>query len=96
LISTILKISLNNRFLVLFTSVLIIGAGGYLIDKMEVDVFPDLTSPTVTIIAEAHGLEALEVERLVTYHLETAVNGAPGVRRIRSTSMLGIALVWVE
>lgn len=96
MISEILKISLNNRFLVLFASILIIVTGIYLVDKMEVDVFPDLTSPTVTIITEAHGLDALEVERLVTYHLETAVNGSPGVRRIRSSSMLGISLVWIE
>ncbi len=96
MISQILKIALNNRFLVLFASVLIIVTGVYLVDRMEVDVFPDLTSPTVTIITEAHGLDAREVERLVTYHIETAVNGSPGVRRIRSGSMLGISLVWVE
>jgi len=96
MLSYILKTSLNNRFLVIFISVLIIAIGSLLLRQMDIDVFPDLTSPTVTIITEAEGLEAQEVERLVTFHLETAVNGSPGVRRIRSNSMLGVSLVWVE
>tara|TARA_R110000796_G_scaffold96719_1_gene203154 strand:- start:607473 stop:610466 length:2994 start_codon:yes stop_codon:yes gene_type:complete len=63
---------------------------------MNVDVFPDLTAPTVTILTEAHGMESEEVEKLVTYQLETAMNGSPNVRRIRSSSAAGIAIVWIE
>ena len=70
--------------------------GLYLVRTMNVDVFPDLTAPTVTILTEAHGLESEEVEKLVTYQLETAMNGSPNVRRIRSSSAAGISIVWIE
>ncbi len=96
MLSNILDISLKNRFLVLFLSLIIALTGIYLLREMEIDVFPDLTAPTVTVITEAHGLEAVEVERLVTYYLETAINGSPGIRRIRSSSMTGVSIVWVE
>jgi len=96
MLSNILNISLKNRFLVLFLSLILIITGIYLLREMEIDVFPDLTAPTVTVITEAHGLEAVEVERLVTYYLETAINGSPGVRRLRSSSMTGVSIVWVE
>ena len=70
--------------------------GVYYARTMNVDVFPDLTAPTVTILTEAHGMESEEVEKLVTYQLETALNGSPNVRRIRSSSAAGISIVWVE
>lgn len=70
--------------------------GFYMARTMNVDVFPDLTAPTVTLLTEAHGMESEEVEKLVTYQLETALNGSPNVRRIRSSSAAGISIVWVE
>jgi len=82
--------------MVLFVAVLLSTTGVYIAKNMNVDVFPDLTAPTVTILTEAHGLESEEVEKLVTYQLEIAMNGSPNVRRIRSSSSAGISIVWVE
>lgn len=82
--------------MVLLGAVLLSLAGIYTARNMNVDVFPDLTAPTVTILTEAHGMESEEVEKLVTYQLETAMNGSPNVRRIRSSSAAGISIVWVE
>lgn len=82
--------------MVLFLSVLLTLSGLLVLREMDIDVFPDLTAPTVTVITEAHGLEAVEVERLVTYHVETTLNGSPNVRRIRSNSKAGVSIVWVE
>lgn len=96
MLNRILSFSLHNRFLVLLAAVVLSVAGLYLARTMNVDVFPDLTAPTVTILTEAHGLESEEVEKLVTYQLETALNGSPNVRRIRSSSAAGISIVWVE
>lgn len=96
MLNRILSFSLQNRFLVLLAAVLLSVAGLFLARTMNVDVFPDLTAPTVTILTEAHGMESEEVEKLVTYQLETALNGSPNVRRIRSTSAAGISIVWVE
>ncbi|MEX0812818.1 MAG: efflux RND transporter permease subunit [Chitinophagales bacterium] len=96
MLNKILSISLQNRLLVLLGAVVLSVAGLFLARTMNVDVFPDLTAPTVTILTEAHGLESEEVEKLVTYQLETALNGSPNVRRIRSSSAAGISIVWVE
>jgi CzcA family heavy metal efflux pump len=95
-LTKILSISLNNRLLVILAAILISISGLYTAQTMNVDVFPDLSAPTVTVLTEAHGMESEEVERLVTFHLETALNGSPNVRRIRSSSAVGISIVWVE
>ena len=96
MLNKILSISLKNRFMVLLAAVLLSVSGFYVARTMNVDVFPDLTAPTVTILTEAHGMESEEVEKLVTYQLETAMNGSPNVRRIRSSSAAGISIVWIE
>ncbi|MBL4745807.1 MAG: efflux RND transporter permease subunit [Flavobacteriaceae bacterium] len=96
MLNKILSISLKNRFMVLLAAVLMSVSGFYVARTMNVDVFPDLTAPTVTILTEAHGMESEEVEKLVTYQLETAMNGSPNVRRIRSSSAAGISIVWIE
>ena len=82
--------------MVLLGAVLLSITGFFIARTMNVDVFPDLTAPTVTILTEAHGMESEEVEKLVTYQLETAMNGSPNVRRIRSSSAAGISIVWIE
>ena len=96
MLNKILSISLQNRLLILLGAVALSVLGVYYARTMNVDVFPDLTAPTVTILTEAHGMESEEVEKLVTYQLETALNGSPNVRRIRSSSAAGISIVWVE
>jgi CzcA family heavy metal efflux pump len=96
MLDKIIKFSLRNKLLVLVTAVVIMLAGLYVAPNMDVDVFPDLTAPTVVVMTDAHGMAAEEVERLVTFPIETAVNGATDVRRVRSSSALGFSFVWVE
>jgi len=88
--------SLRHRGMVLVGGALILAVGAWTAARMPVDVFPDLTAPTVTVLAEAHGMAPEEVEMLVAFPIETAVNGATGVRRVRSSIAQGIAVVWVE
>ncbi len=96
MLNRIIKFSLNNRLLVLLAVVLVTVGGIYSAKKIEVDVFPDLTMPTVVILTDASNMAPEEVERLVTFPIETAVNGATNVRRVRSSSSQGFSFVWVE
>ena len=96
MLNRIIKYSLQNRLLILAASALLLIWGSYTALRMEVDVFPDLTAPTVVVLTEAHGMAPEEAERLVTFPIETAVNGSTGVRRVRSSTAAGISIVWVE
>jgi CzcA family heavy metal efflux pump len=96
MLNKIIRFSLQNRLLVLVASVLLLIGGTYTAFHTEVDVFPDLNAPTVVVMTEANGMAAEEVEQLVTFPIETAVNGATNVRRVRSSSTTGFSVVWVE
>lgn len=96
MLNRIIKFSLNNKFLILLGSVILVVFGMRTALNMDVDVFPDLTAPTVVVMTDAHGMASEEVERLVTFPIETAVNGATDVRRVRSASSQGYSFVWVE
>ncbi|PHK06153.1 multidrug transporter AcrB, partial [Nostoc linckia z13] len=96
MLNQIIKFALGNRLMVLLASMLLLIGGSYVAVKMEVDVFPDLTAPTVAIITEAHGLAPEEVEQLVSFPIESTVNGSTDVRRVRSSASAGISIVWVE
>ena len=96
MLNKIISFSLHNRPVILFFSVLLMVVGIWTACKMEVDVFPDLNAPTVVVMTEAQGMASEEVERLVTFPIETAVNGATDVRRVRSSSTTGFSVVWVE
>ncbi len=96
MLNKIIHFSLNNRLVILAAAILILIGGTYTTLNTEVDVFPDLNAPTVVIMTEANGMATEEVEQLVTFPIETAVNGATGVRRVRSSSTTGFSVVWVE
>ncbi|MFV0328814.1 MAG: efflux RND transporter permease subunit [Dysgonomonas sp.] len=96
MLNKIIQFSLNNRLVVLIGAVLLLIGGLYTAKNMEIDVFPDLNAPTVVIMTEANGMAPEEVERLVSFPIETAVNGATDVRRVRSSSTTGFSVVWVE
>jgi CzcA family heavy metal efflux pump len=96
MINALIRWSLSNRLAVVILSGLLVVVGAYVTTTVPVDVFPDLTAPTVTILVEGRGMAPEEMETLVTFPLETAVNGAADVRRVRSATAVGIAVVWVE
>ncbi|MDX1577461.1 MAG: efflux RND transporter permease subunit [Gemmatimonadota bacterium] len=92
----LVRTSLENRGAVVLAATLVLAGGAWVGATLPVDVFPDLTAPTVTVLTDAHGMAPEEVESLVTFPIETAVNGAAGVRRVRSSSAQGISIVWVD
>ncbi len=96
MLNRIIKYSLENRLLIISLSVVLTLAGLYTAREIEVDVFPDLTAPTVAVLTDAHGMAAEEVEKLVSFPIEASLNGATDVRRVRSTSSFGMSIVWVE
>lgn len=96
MLNKIIHFSLNNRLLVLIAAVMLLIGGFYTAKNMEIDVFPDLNAPTVVVMTEANGMATEEVERLVTFPIETSVNGATDVRRVRSSSTNGFSVVWIE
>ena len=96
MLNKIIKFSLENKLFVLVGAILLVIGGYSSMRQMDIDVFPDLTAPTVVVMTDAHRMAAEEVERLVTFPIETAMNGATNVRRVRSASMMGYSFVWIE
>src|SRR3954464_2093763 len=96
MIDALIRWSLHNRAIVLALAAAFLIWGGYSISTMPVDVLPDLSAPTVTILVEGRGMIPTEMESLVTFPIEAALNGASGVRRVRSAPAVGLAVIWAE
>lgn len=96
MLNRIIRFSLDNRLTILILSAVILIAGTITLIRSEIDIFPDLNAPTVVVMTEAPGFAPEDVETIVTYPIETAVNGSTGVRRVRSASSAGLSTVWVE
>jgi len=96
MLNRIIKYSLDNRMLIISLSLMLLAGGLFTAREMEIDVFPDLTAPTVVVLTDAHGMAAEEVETLVTFPIESSLNGATDVRRVRSSSSYGFSIIWVE
>src|SRR5215217_4020324 len=96
MIDSVIRWSLRNRAVIIALALVLTAIGVYTARRMPVDVFPDLTAPTVTVITEAHGMAPVEVETQVTFPIEAALNGAYGVRRVRSSTAVGISVIWIE
>lgn len=96
MLNKIIEFSLKNRLTVIIATLLLLITGSYVTYRMDIDIFPELTAPTVVVMTEAHGMAPEEVERLVTFPIETSVNGATNIRRVRSNSSMGFSIVFVE
>ena len=96
MLNSLIRWSLDNRALVLTITAALLAWGGYAITQLPVDVLPDFTAPTVTVIVEHPGTAPTDMERLVTYPLETALSGGAAVRRVRSATAVGVTIIWVE
>src|SRR5688500_18802535 len=96
MVDRLIRWSINNRVLVVIAAGALLVWGGYLVTTTPVDVLPDLTAPPVTILAEGGGMVPEEMESLVPFPIESSLNGASGVRRVRSAAAVGVAIIWTE
>ena len=93
---SLIKFSMRNRALILVSALILIGYGSFVSTRLPVDVFPDLSAPTVTVVTEAHGMAPVDLEQQATFPIEASLNGAAGVRRVRSATSVGISVIYVE